>query len=67
MRRGTFLKSSVKHRKMADLLGRFDRNEQQMQNLAKPDVRRKTAALIDECKAADSKALDALKQLAESM
>lgn len=52
---------------MADLLGRFDRNEQQMQNLAKPDVRRKTAALIDECKAADSKALDALKQLAESM
>jgi hypothetical protein len=53
--------------KMAELIGGYDRSEQQMQNLARTDVRQKTAALIDECKEADSKALDVLKQLVEAM
>lgn len=53
--------------KMAELIGGYGRSEQQMQNLARTDVRQKTAALIDECKEADSKALDVLKQLVEAM
>jgi hypothetical protein len=53
--------------KMADILGGYDRNEIQMQNLAKSDKRHQIAALIDECKAADSKALEELKLLLNSL
>lgn len=53
--------------KMADLLGGYARNEMQMRNLVKPEIRKQIAALIDECKAADMKALEALKVLANSL
>ncbi len=53
--------------KMADVLGGYARDEQQMRNFAKPEVRQKIALLIDDCKGADSKALEYLKILRDSM
>ncbi|MCX8129725.1 MAG: RNA polymerase subunit sigma-24 [Clostridia bacterium] len=53
--------------KMADILGGYARNEQQMQNFAKPEIRQKIAFLIDECKAADSIALESLILLRDLM
>lgn len=53
--------------KMADVLGGYARDEQQMRNFAKTEVRQKIALLIDDCKAADSKALEYLKLLKDSM
>jgi hypothetical protein len=53
--------------KMADVLGGYARNEQQLRNFAKPEVGKQIALLIDECKAADSKALEALKSLKNSI
>ncbi len=58
-----FSKVSSNIWKMAEVLGGYARNEQQMRNLADPDKRRQTAILIDECKAADMRALEALKSL----
>ena len=52
---------------MADVLGGYARDEQQMRNFAKPEVRQKIALLIDDCKGADSKALEYLKILRDSM
>ena len=52
---------------MADVLGGYARDEQQIRNFAKPEVRQKIALLIDDCKAADSKALKYLKLLKDSM
>jgi hypothetical protein len=53
--------------KMANVLGGYARNEQQIRNFAKLEVRQQISVLIDECKAADSKALEALKSLKDSM
>lgn len=53
--------------KMADLLGGYARNEQQMRNIVKPEVRQQIANLIDKCKITDSRALEALKALISSM
>ncbi len=58
-----FSKVSSNIWKMADILGGYARNEQQMRNLADPVKRQQTAVLIDECKAADMRALEALKTL----
>lgn len=46
--------------KMADVLGRFERNIKQINNFAKAEVRQQLAVLIEECKIADSKALEEL-------
>lgn len=48
--------------KMAEALDGYGRNEKHMRNLAKPEVRKKIAELIDEARAADEKALDSLKE-----
>ena len=64
---GQFAKVASNIWKMADILGGYARNEQQMHNFAKPEVRQQIAILIDECKISDSKALDALKSLKNSM
>ena len=48
-------------------MGGYARDEKQMRNFAKSEVRRQIAALIDECKTADTKALDALVVLADSL
>ncbi len=53
--------------RMADLMGGYARDEKQMRNFAKSEVRRQIAALIDECKTADTKALEALVVLADSL
>ena len=53
--------------KMADVLGVYARDEKQMRNFAKSEVRQQIASLIDECKTADSKALEALIVLADSL
>ncbi len=53
--------------RMTDLLGGYERNEKQMLNLAKSEVRQQIAVLIDECKTADEKALEALVVLAASL
>lgn len=62
-----FSKVSSNIWKMADVLDGYARNERQMRNFAKSEVRQQIAILIDECKIADSKALDALKSLKNSM
>ena len=62
-----FSKVSSNIWKMADVLDGYARNERQMRNLAKPEVRQQIAILIDECKLADNKALEALKSLKNSM
>lgn len=54
-------------KRMADLLGGYERDEKQMRNFAKSEVRQQIAALIDECKTADLKALEALMVLADSL
>lgn len=53
--------------KMAEVLGGYARDEKQMRNLAKPDVRRQIARLIDDCKAADAGALEILKELEKAL
>ncbi len=60
-----FLKVTANIWKMAEVLGGYDRNELQMQNLAKPEVRQQLAELIDKCKKADIAALDSLKYIAD--
>ncbi len=49
--------------KMAEILGGYTRNEEQMRTLAKPEVRRRLCSLIRQCKAEDEKALEAIKTL----
>lgn len=53
--------------KMADILGGYERNEKQMRNFAKAEVRQRLAVLIKECKIADSNALEALKLLSKTI
>lgn len=53
--------------KMADILGGYARNEVQMHNFAQPQVRQQLVRLIDECKAADSKALETIEVLHRSL
>lgn len=53
--------------RMADLLGGYARDEKQLYNLAKSEVRQQIAVLIDECKNADKKALELLVTLADSL
>jgi hypothetical protein len=48
---------------MADVLGGYARNEEQMRNLSKPEVRHQLCSLIDKCKTADEKALEAIEAL----
>ncbi|WP_010681138.1 hypothetical protein [Acetivibrio cellulolyticus] len=62
-----FAKVAKNVSKMADVLGGYARNEMQMQNFAKSDIRHQIAALIDECKVADSKALEGMKLLVNSL
>lgn len=52
---------------MAEILGGYERNEQQIRDFAKPEVRRQIAGLINECKKADIKALEELKILSRLM
>lgn len=52
---------------MAGLLGGWERDETAMRNLAKREVREQIATLIDTCKAADEKALKAMKALRKKM
>ena len=49
--------------KMADILGGYSRDEKQMRNFAKTEIRLQIANLIYECKIADNKALEALWEL----
>jgi hypothetical protein len=49
--------------KIAEILGGYARNEKQLYRLADPEVRKQLAGLINDCKAADSKALEALQQM----
>ena len=53
--------------KMADVLGGYERNEMQMENFAKTEVRQQLAVLIEECKIADSKALEGLMLLSKKL
>lgn len=53
--------------KMADLLGGYARDEKQMNNFVMPEIRQQIAALIDECKTADAKALEGLMVLTNSL
>jgi hypothetical protein len=61
-----FMKVSNNIWKMADALGGYAREEKQVLNFAKPEVRKQIAVLIDECKAADSKAFEAIKSIVGS-
>jgi hypothetical protein len=53
--------------KMINILEGHERNEKQMRNLAKPEVRKQLAAIIDDCKDADSKALEGLMLLSKAL
>jgi len=53
--------------RMYETLGGFERNEKQMTELAKPEVRAKLAGLIDACKAADIAALELLKEIRKTL
>ncbi len=53
--------------RMADILGGYERNEKQMNNFLKPEVRRQLAVLIEDCKLADSKALEGLSMLLKKL
>jgi len=63
----SFSKVTSSVMKMADLLGGYARDELQMRNLGKPEIRQQIAVRIDECKKADSKALEVLRTLVKSM
>ncbi|MGB8452203.1 MAG: hypothetical protein WCD89_07705 [Anaerocolumna sp.] len=52
---------------MADVLGGWERGEQQMRNFADPGKRKQLVKLIDAAKNSDSKALEILKQLNQYM
>lgn len=62
-----FTKVTSNVEKMASLLGGYERDEKQMRNFAKSDIRQQIAVLIDECKTADTIALEKLRQLLASI
>ncbi|MDF2675365.1 MAG: DNA-binding protein AraC-type [Clostridiales bacterium] len=64
---GQFAKVVSNIWRMADVLGGYDRNEKQMKNFAKTEIRQQLAVLIEECKIADNKALEALVLLSKSI
>ncbi len=45
---------------MAEILGGYERNEKQLKNFARPEIRKQLAVLIEKCKQEDSKALEEL-------
>lgn len=53
--------------KMADVLEGYERNVKQINNLARAEVRQQLAVLIEECKLADSKALEGLILLSKKL
>ena len=53
--------------KMADVLEGYERNVKQINNLARTEVRQQLAVLIEECKLADSKALEGLILLSKKL
>lgn len=53
--------------KMAELLGGWGREEKQLRNLARRDIREGICGLIDTCKEADQRGLETLMQLAAAM
>ena len=52
---------------MFDTLGGWERGEAQMKAFMKPEIRRRLVELIDDCKAADEKALALMKELANTL
>ena len=53
--------------KMANLLGGWERNETQMKNFAKKEIREQIVTLINDSKSADMRALENLKMLYNNM
>jgi len=53
--------------KMYRTLGGWERGEAQIKALMKPEIRKRLGELIDECKAADEKALALMKELAAEL
>ena len=53
--------------KMFDLLGGYERGEKQMKIFATREARLKIGELIDQCKAADEKALELLRELLKTL
>ncbi len=53
--------------KMAEVLGGYERNVKQINKLARTEVRQQLAVLIEECKLADSKALEGLILLSKKL
>lgn len=62
-----FAASATAAHKMYETLGGWERGEAQMKALMKPDIRKRLGELIDDCKAADEKALVLLKNLAKEL
>ena len=58
-----FASAAAGAQKMYDVLGGYERGEKQMQILATREARVEIAGLIDQCKAADKKALALLQAL----
>jgi len=58
-----FGKSATNALKMYEVLGGYERGEKQMQLFATREVRLEIGKLIDQCQAADEKALDLLQEL----
>lgn len=63
----TPLSRYILSRRVANAALEILHNQQNILNFAKPEVRQQIAILIDECKIADSKALEALKAFKSSM
>ena len=62
-----FAKVAASTHKMFETLGGWERGEAQMKAMLKPEVRRRLAELIDECKSADAEALRLLIELAGNL
>ena len=62
-----FAASATCAHRMYETLGGWERGEKQMQALARRDVRETIGRLIDECKTADEKVLDLLRELAAAL
>ena len=59
--------AAMSAQKMFDVLGGYERGEKQMQIFATREARVKIGILIDQCKAADEKALGFLQELVKSL
>ena len=57
--------SATAAHKMFDTLGGWERGEAQMKAFMKSEIRKRLGELIDECKAADEKALALMKEFAK--